>query len=172
MDHQNCSYIHPVHAVFPYADLSHESVSMERFLELIEGLDMEDRYLMIDNVATLVGMKQHKRQHELDKQLKRFRQFKEACLKLEVDKAISLRGIIQAIINHHFQKAWPDTASMLSTSSFSKQSSILSCKTEVLEHNTREVWNTQRVDTWSRIEANTLYILFCEQVVGPLIGYC
>jgi hypothetical protein len=145
---------------------------MERFLELIEGLDMEDRYLMIDNVATLVGMKQHKRQHELDKQLKRFRQFKEACLKLEVDKAISLRGIIQAIINDHFQKAWPDTASMLSTSSFSKQSSILSCKTEVLEHNTRELWNTQRVDTWSRIEANTLYILFCEQVVGPLIGYC
>ncbi|MCY2984379.1 MAG: hypothetical protein NTY15_12195 [Planctomycetota bacterium] len=145
---------------------------MERFLELIEGLDMEDRYLMTDNVASLVGMKPRKRRHELDKQLKRFRQFKEACLKLEVDKDISLRGIIQAIINHHFQKAWPDTASVLSMRSFSEQSSILSCKNEVLEHNTRELWKTQRVDTWSRIEANTLYILFCEQVVGPLIGYC
>jgi len=35
---------------------------MERFLELIEGLDMENRYLMIDNVPSLVGMKPRKRQ--------------------------------------------------------------------------------------------------------------
>ena len=145
---------------------------MDRFLELLDGLDMEYRYLMIDEVASLVGLKTHKRQHELDKQLKRFRQFKEACLKSDVDKTISLRGIIQAVINHHFHKAWPDTALILTTGSSSEQSSVLSCQTADLERNIRELCNSQSIETWSRLEANTLYILFCEQVVGPLIGYC
>ena len=172
MDRQNFTFIHPVHAVFPFADLSHESISMERFLELLEGLAMEDRYLMIDDVATLVGLKQCKRLDELDKQLRRFRRFKEACLELEVDRTILLRGIIQHIINHHFQTAWPDISAMLGKSSFSEQSSILSCKTQDLELNIRELWNLQDAETWSRIQSHGLYILFCEQVVGPLIGYC
>jgi len=129
LDRHNFTFIHPVHAVFPFADLSHESISMGRFLELLERLEMEDRYLMIDDVAMLVGLKQCKRLDELDKQLRRFRRFKEACLELEVDRTILLRGIIQHIINYHFQTAWPDISATLVKSSFSEQSPLLSCKT-------------------------------------------
>ena len=172
MDRQNFTFIHPVHAVFPFADLSHESISMERFLELLEGLEMEDRYLMIDDVATLVGLKPCKRQVELDKQLKRFRRFKEACLELAVDRKILLRGIIQHIINHHFETAWPDILATLGKSSFSEHRSILSCKTQDLDVNIRELWNSKDAETWIRLQSHGLYILFCEQVVGPLIGYC
>ena len=172
MTRQNFTFIHPVHAVFPFADLSHESISMERFLELLEGLKMEDRYLMIDDVATLVGLKPCKRLDELDKQLRRFRRFKEACLELEVDRTILLGGIIQHIINHHFQTAWPHISATLGRSSFSEHSSILSCKTHDRELNIRELRNLQDAETWSRIHSHGLYILFCEQVVGPLIGYC
>lgn len=166
------TFIHPVHAAFPFADLSHESISLERFFELFDGIDQEDRYLLIDDIAPLVRLKKGKRQHELEKQLKRFRQFKEACMKMDVDKAIFLRGIIQQILNHHFQTTWPETAIRLATNSEAEHDSILSCELTDFELNNQELWNSRGVDTYSRIQSNRLYLVFCEHVVGPLVGYC
>ena len=81
LNRQSVNFIHPVHAVFPYTDLSHDSISTVRFLELLEGLDPEIRYLMIDDIATSLKLKPCERQYELEKQLKRFRRFKKALLK-------------------------------------------------------------------------------------------
>lgn len=39
---------------------------MQRFLDLLDGLEIEDRYAIINYVAAIVGLKQTKEQHELD----------------------------------------------------------------------------------------------------------
>jgi hypothetical protein len=85
LQRSNPHYIHPVHAVFRFAVLTHESVSMQRFLDLLDGLEVEDRYAIVNCVASLVGLKPTKLQYELDLQLKRCREFKEACLRSELE---------------------------------------------------------------------------------------
>ncbi len=172
MDRQNVTFIHPVHAVFPFADLSHESVSLERFLDLLEGLNPEDRYLLIDDVAALIGLKPCKPLSDLDRQLRRCRLFKNACLQLEIDKSLVLRGVIQYILNRQFAVAWPDFHQQLSHNTISEQNTVLSCDRQTYDRNYQELWNSHDPPSWQRTEAYRLYNLFCDRVVGPLIGYC
>ncbi len=53
------------------------------FLELVEGLGIDDRYAIVNMAANIVGMKEMKPQGELDQRLRRCRQFWNACMRLE-----------------------------------------------------------------------------------------
>lgn len=172
MNRHNVKFMHPVHAVFPFAELSEESVSMERFLDLLDGLDPDDRYVLIDVVAVSVGLKQCKPPRELDRKLRRCRLFRKACLNLQIDESLALRGLIQQILNRQFGTAWPDFLLQLSQHTLSEQSTVLGCDRSALQRSKKEVWNTRGASSHGRIEAFRLYNLFCERVVGPLIGYC
>jgi hypothetical protein len=168
----NIHYIHPVHAVFRFAELTHESVSMQRFLDLLDGLEIEDRYAIVNYVASLVGMKQTKEQHELDLQLKRCRQFKEACMLSELEESQAIRAFVDHTFDSLFMNVWKKTVVELSKSNDCRSGETLSCKIEVFEKNNKELWRTYDRDSHFRIECFRRYMLFGEQVAGPLIGYC
>jgi len=165
------TYIHPVHAALQYVDLTHDSVSMQRFLELLEGIEVDDRYAIVDCIASLVGLKPIRQPDELDLQLRRCRKFKEACIQLEGDESNSIRAFIEHIFDYLFLSVWKITAKELSERS---EPGIceLSCKMEEFERNNWELWRSNDRDSYFRIQSFRRYMLFGEQVAGPLIGYC
>ena len=50
-------YIHPIHAVFPFADLTRPNITVTRFLELFDTVDPIDRDALIGLTAFALGVR-------------------------------------------------------------------------------------------------------------------
>ena len=170
--YRNVIFIHPVHAVFRFANLEHDAVSIQRFVDLLDSLEIEHRYEIVNELASHVGLKPCKPQFELDLQLRRCRQFREASWRLEGNEQHTLRVWIEQIFNSLFLDIWKKTASQVLNTDESENGKLLSCKVEDFQRNMDELWKSKDPDIDIRIESLHRYMLFCEQVAGPLIGYC
>jgi hypothetical protein len=142
-----------------------------RFLELLEALEVDDRYAIVECVTSLVGLKPIRQPKELDLRLRRFRKFKEACMRLEEGESHAIRDLIEHIFDCFFLSVWKTTAKELSERS-EPGISELSCKIEEFEKNSWELWRSSDRNSYFRIQSLRRYMLFGEQVAGPLIGYC
>ncbi|MEM1068272.1 MAG: hypothetical protein AAGI63_05215 [Planctomycetota bacterium] len=172
MDPDRVIFIHPVHAAFPFADLSLGTDLMGCLLDYLEGLDVDDRYQLIDEVAPLVGLVQARPLRHEDQRIRRWRMFQEACCRLAEDETLIVRGIVQQILNDQFQAAWPDFLLPLLDKTPHEQTSVLSCTPQALFVCERRLRSLDSIDEWQRIDAFRRYNLVCERVAGPLIGYC
>ena len=135
---------------------------MQRFLDLLDGLEIEDRYASINYVAAIVGLKQTKEQHELDLQLKRCRQFKEACMRNELEESQAIRAFVEHIFDFLFMNVWKKSVMELLERNDCGSGETLSCKIEVFEKNNKELWRTNERDSYFRIECFRRYMLFGE----------
>lgn len=166
------TYIHPVHAVLPLADLEHDSVTLLQFFELLDGVGIDDRYAFVNIIAPFVGLKRTKPQTELDLQLRRCRHFKEACMRIDTDASRLIRDCVEMVFDTLFLIVWKKTATELSANCDIRSAECLSCSMETFEKKMKELWRSEDRDSHLRIVSLRQYLLFGEQVAGPLIGYC
>lgn len=111
-------------------------------------------------------------QHELDLQLKRCRQFKEAWMRSELEESQLIQAFVEHIFDSLFASVWKKTVRELSADDDRGSGEKLSCKLEVFEMNWIALWKSDARDAHLMIAAIHRYRLFGEQVAGPLIGYC
>ena len=166
-------YIHPIHAVFPFADLTRPNITVTRFLELFDTVDPIDRDALIGLTAFALGVRAEDVDDEELQQNVRYSGFKKACDKLVAMDHVVLRGVVQEIMNIHHR--WSDPTStdeaVKSLHGFVEFSRSRGATEEELEK-WRIMAEEKQVTKKSDLQvARRRYDLFCDTVVRPLLGY-
>lgn len=166
-------YIHPVHMVFPFADLTSEEITVERFLELLEGIELTDRVSLIGLTAYALGVESGPTDDEESRNSTLYEGFKRACLALPAMNHLTLRGVVLEILNIHRRWADPGTgenaARIISEFvEFAKPRGNLT-DAELTQWEV-EAESLKVTKGFNAMIARRRYDLFCESVVRPLIG--
>ncbi|MFN9915728.1 MAG: hypothetical protein ACK53L_24265, partial [Pirellulaceae bacterium] len=90
----------------------------------------------------------------------------------ELEESQAIRAFVEHIFDFLFMNVWKKSVMELLERNDCGSGETLSCKIEVFEKNNKELWRTNERDSYFRIECFRRYMLFGEQVAGPLIGYC
>lgn len=166
-------YIHPIHALFPFADLTRPNITVARFFELFDAVDPIDRDALIGLTAFALGVQADDVDDEEQQQYQRYSRFKKACDKLVAMDHVVLLGVVQEIMNIHHR--WSDPASTDATIrslhgfvEFSRSRGATEEDLEKWQMMAEEKQVTKRSDLQV---ARRRYDLFCDTVVKPLLGY-
>lgn len=166
-------YIHPMHAVFPFASLSSPGITLARFFELFESIDPIDRDALIGLPAFALGVHTDDLDDDELQQEQRYSRFRDACLRLVAMDHIILRGVVLEILNTHHR--WADPTSIdeavKSLNGFVEFSRSRGATEEELER-WRIMAEEKQVTKRSDLQvARQRYDLFCDSVVRPLLGF-
>lgn len=89
-----------------------------------------------------------------------------------MNESIVVTGLIQRILNHHFNAAWPGLLMQLAQDSLADQNDRLTCDPSERHTSSHKLLYPMQPGAYERFEAFRRYNDFCDHVVGPLMDYC